>query len=88
MKRFMPVLFVSICIWTLHIFITTEIANTGYRISPIKKEVEKARNENRELAAKVAQKESLGKIEKKASGDLSMKYPEKIKYLVVSGEAD
>lgn len=76
-----------VSIWTLHIFITTKIAHTGYRTSSLKKEAGKVRNENRELAAKAAQKESLWKIEAKAIGKLNMKYPEKIRYIAVSGEA-
>jgi len=77
-----------VCVWTLHIFITTEIARTGYRTSSLKNEAKQIRNENRELAAKVAQKESLWKIETKAIGKLNMKYPEKIRYIAVSGEAE
>ena len=87
MKRYLPVIFILVCVWALQLFVTAEIARTSYSISSLKKEAEKSRNENRELAAKEAQKESLWKIEEKALGKLNMEYPEKIKYLVVSGEA-
>lgn len=87
MKRYLPAVFVIVCVWTLHLFITAEIAHISYRTAPVKKEAEKIRNENRELAARVAQKESLEKIEAKALGRLNMRSPEKIRYIVVSGEA-
>ncbi|MFA5103961.1 MAG: hypothetical protein WC527_02140 [Candidatus Margulisiibacteriota bacterium] len=87
MKKYLPVIFILVCVWTLHLYITAEIARTGYQTSSLKKEAKKIRNENRELAARAAQKESLGKIEAKALGKLHMKYPEKVKYIVVSGEA-
>ncbi len=87
MKRFLPAVFVLVSILALHIFITTKIAHTGYRTAPIKKEAEKIRNENRELAARIAQKESLWKIEEKAAGKLKMEYPKRIKYIAASKEA-
>ncbi len=87
MKRFMPSVFVIISILALNIFITTKIAHIGYRSSAAKKELEKIRDTNRELAAKVAQKESLWKIEEKASGKLGMVYPKRIRYITTSAEA-
>lgn len=87
-KKILPILFLLMGIGIVHIFINTQIAYVGYNINSAKKEFSSLRDKNRDLAAKVAKKESLWRIDSVAKNKLNMHAPEKINYIIVSEEAN
>ncbi len=85
-NKIFPFVFLLISVLAINIYISARIAQVGYRTASLRKEAEKLRNENRELAAEAAKKESLWTIDGKAQ-KLNMRYPEKVNYLVISEES-
>ena len=71
----------------LHLYIFTKSVATKYEIADLKVKLKELKSRNRVIASKLANEESLPKIEKESSEKLKMYYPETVNYIVVSGEA-
>ena len=80
-------LFVFISMTMIHLVLNSFIISSGYKTNDLAKRLNELRSKNRDLSAYVSGELSLDKIEKKARQSLDMVYPEKVEFIVVSGEA-
>ncbi len=78
--------FVIFSFLAINVFINNRIAQVGYNIEALKKEVSKLRNENRELKFFIATKENPYVIDQFASTKLKMRFPEKVVYIKSTDE--
>ena len=86
-KKAVVILFLAVSMSLVHLLISAKIASLGYKVDEGKKVLSKLRSENRSLAARIAQMESLPRIEEIARNKLKMITPPRIKYIVITGEA-
>ena len=63
------------------------IISSGYKTNDLAKKLNEIRSKDRDLSAYVSDEFSLDKIEKKARQSLNMVYPEKVEFIIVSGES-
>ena len=80
-------LFVFIFMTMIHLWLNSYIISEGYKSNELAKELNELRGRNRELLARIASASHLGKIESKARSELNMVYPEKVTFILISGEA-
>lgn len=71
----------------LHLVLRTINMNLSYKTEKLKIEFNELYSQNKKLSAKVAQKSSLERLEQLAKYKLGMERPEKVYYIVGSGEA-
>ena len=79
--RAFAILIIFVSLAAVHLAIYTSSIKTGYEIDDLKKQLDKVRDENRNLSYLVAKNEALPRIEQIAKGKLKMVYPEKIEYI-------
>ena len=87
-KKAAVFLFLIVSMSLVHLVINANLASTGYLVDSEKRVLSRLRSENRSLAALVAQKEALPRIESIARNKLKMITPPRINYIIVSKEAD
>ena len=80
--------FVFISMTLIHLVLNSYIISSGYKTNDLTKQLNELRSRNRDLAAYVSGEFSLDRIEKKARQSLGMVYPEKVDFIIVSGEAE
>ena len=78
------IVIVLIILSSIHLSIFNQNIDRSYDIVKLNKKLEKIIDENRFLNYKVAQKESLERIEDIATKKLKMIYPKDIKYMMES----
>lgn len=71
----------------IHLYIYTKSIALKYESTNLKLKYRDLKSKNRDYSSKLSANEALDKIEKKAR-ELGMQYPEKINYIVFSGEAN
>jgi len=90
MNKILRALFVVALIAVLsaiHLTIFNQNINRSYKIGEQNRKLDVLRNTNRFLNYKVAQKESLERIEDIAKNKLNMVYPKDVKYLLITGSS-
>lgn len=70
----------------VNIFVNNKLAQIGYNIESLKREITKIRNENKELEYLIAQRSNLEQIDKISTTKLKMEYPITINYILVTAE--
>lgn len=70
-----------------HLFIYAQNISLNYQITDLKLRLSELKSRNRQLAGRAAEEENLSRVEKTAKEKLGMIYPEKITYIVATGEA-
>ena len=71
----------------IHLMLNSYIISSGYKTNDLAKKLNEIRSKDRDLSAYVSDEFSLDKIEKKARQSLNMVYPEKVEFIIVSGES-
>ncbi len=90
MSKILRALFVVALIAVLsaiHLTIFNQNINRSYKIVAQNRKLDALRDTNRYLNYKVAQKESLERIENIAINKLNMVYPKDVKYLLITGSS-
>jgi cell division protein FtsL len=87
MRRYIILVGLIVLLALVHLYIFTRSIGLKYNIARLRIEFSRHYQENRKLNNWVARAESLDKVERVATGSLNMFYPEKINYIIITGEA-
>ena len=86
MRIYIVLISIVIVLALTHLFIFTGSIGIKYDLARQKVEFQKIYQENRVLNYLLAKGQSLGHIEELAKSKLSMVYPEKVDYIIVSSK--
>ena len=86
MRRYVWPILIIVALALVHLYILTRSVSLKYDITRKKMELMKIYKENKNLSCQVSRGESLDRVEGAATSKLDMLYPEKMNYIVVSGE--
>jgi len=87
MRRYIWPILIIVALAMVHLYILTSSVSLKYDLTGKKMEFMKIYKENKNLGCQTARGESLDRVEKTAAAKLDMFYPEKMNYIVISGEA-
>ncbi len=85
MKKVPIFIFVIVLLTSIHLYISSRTALTGYENDAIRKRLVSERSANKETAFEVSKLETPDRVEKIARSQLGMVYPSKLVY--VTGES-
>jgi len=86
MRIYIVLISIVVVLALAHLFIFTGSIGVKYDLTRKKVEFQKLYQENRVLNYLLAKGQSLGHIEELAKSKLSMVYPEKVDYVIVSSK--
>ncbi len=87
-RKILIIAFMLIAFVFIHLALITNITSAGYRLDERESLLNGLKSENTDLAARSAVLRSPEKIDSYARNSLKMVKPERIEYLLLSGEAD
>jgi len=90
MRKFMgisAVLVIIVALAMLHLYIFTRSIRLKYEVADLHVRFQKIYRSNRYLSSVVAERESLGRIEKIAKAEGRMYYPEEVTFIMITEEA-
>lgn len=80
--KILLIIFIFLIMGVTHLTIHTHNMQLSYEIDQLKSKLSVIYNKNRVLSTQVAQKSSLGRIEKIARDSLNMIYPKDMNYIL------